>query len=319
MAVKRTYIASLIGTVCIVAPVLAQDLPPPNLSSEQAVLKWARDSKIADKTTNPAGTWDLLAALDDGLLSWTVLQPKDAAGIAKIGVRLERFKPMNNVRSVASLYDLDCGKSQVKTVSEAGFAEHNFGGARQESPANAAWVPVASNEVVAAVKDDACKATAGTGGGTMARPAGLPTTAEQAAAWVRTNNIRVDNVGGKKEQWRLLNYTGDGPIYAVVTDKDNDELSAKMTVRLERYLPATSPKIGPVKSYTETYEIACRTNRLRKIGASGFSEYNLMGREDGSAAVEAWTPIKDHPILASQAAGFCRDFTVQREFKVNGR
>lgn len=317
MAIKRAYVASVIGTICIVAPVLAQDLPPPNLQSEQAVLKWARDSKIADKTANPAGTWDLLAALDDGLLSWSVLQPKDAAGIAKVGVRLERFKPMNNVRSVASLYELDCGKQQVKTISEAGFAEHNFGGAKQESPGNGAWVPVASNEVVAAVKDDACKATSGTGGATVAaRPAGLPSTAEEAAAWARTNNIRVDRVGGITEQWRLLNYTADGPLYAAVTAKNDDQRSARMILRLERYQPATSPKIGPVKSYTESYEIACRTGRLRKIGSSGFAEHNLTGREDGTAGVEAWTEIKDHGILAKPAGDFCRDYTVQREFKL---
>jgi ribosomal protein S16 len=313
MARKAAYVASAIGAACLVAPVLAQDLPPPNLASEQAVMKWARDSKIADRTTNPAAAWDLLGALDDGLLSWSVLSPKDSAGIAKVGVRLERFRPNNNIRSEASLFEVDCNKQLVKTTLEAGYAEHNFGGAKQERPGNGAWAPIASNEIVSAVKEDACKA--GAGAGAVSTAAG-PSTAEEAAAWARTNNIRVDNVGGRREQWRLLNYTTEGPLYAVVVDRNEDQRSAKMIIRLERYNPASSPKIGAVKSQSETYEIQCRNSRLRKIGTSGYSDYNLSGREDGQAQMENWVDFKDSPLVGPQAAGFCRDFTVQREFKL---
>ncbi len=303
---------SLLGAVAA----FAQDLPAPNPDNTQAVLKWARDSKITDNTANPAAAWNTLAAIPDGILSFTVQAPPDAQKVAKAGVRLERFRPASGVRSDASFYDIDCGKQQYKTTMDASFPEHNFGGAKIERTASPAWTPIAQNEIVAAIKDEACKArtvavaTAPVAMAADGRPASM-TDVRQIRTWMNANNVQEVNPGGRYA-WTVLHGDPQGLLLVGMGSVNVETQEVNVVLRRELWQPANNAAVGPVLSELTEYEVACRTNRMRKLSFSQHASRNLLGKSDGVRKTEPWVPFAGDAVLGKQLEGACKDLKMRQ-------
>jgi hypothetical protein len=304
--VPTAFAACLFASVALAA----QDpAPPGNLQNEDQIIAWAKAARLTDNTTNPQASWNMLGALDEGLL-WGSTQGPDAQGVAKVGVRLERFRPAAGVRSEAEMFDLNCQTQQIRGTFNAAFAQHNFSGAKTDRAVNATWAPVASNEIVSAIKDDACKA-----------PAGPVININDPAAvrgWINANSVRDRDVGPTAGQWSILGATNVGLVYSLLARREDRTRTAFMLVRTERFAAAPNAKIAASLSETEEFEISCQNSRIRSIGGMRYASHNLQGRSDGERKLSDWGPIAQHPVLAKSAADLCREFQVQREYQSVG-
>jgi hypothetical protein len=313
MANKAKYLVSTLAALILAAPVLAaQDpAPPTNLQSEDQIIAWAKAARLTDDTANPPASWNILGALDEGLL-WGSTKAPDAQGIAKVGVRLERFRPAAGVRSEAEMFDLNCQTQQIRGTFNATYPEHNFSGAKTDRAVNATWAPVASNEIVSAIKDDACKA--GAASSTAAAGAVNINDPNAILAWRTSAGIRDRNVGSNPAQWSILGATNEGMVMSQLGRRDNATRTAFMIVRVERFSPFSNDKFQGSNSETREFEINCQQLRIRQTGTTWYSDHNLTGRSNGQAKLDEWIKVADHPMLGKAGADLCREFQPSRRF-----
>lgn len=306
MAIKANYLVTAMAALCIGVPVLAaQDpAPPTNLQSEDQILAWAKAARLTDDTANPAASWNMMAALDEGLL-WSSASPPDAQGISKVGVRLERFRPANGVRSEGEMFELNCSTQQIRGTHNAAYAEHNFGGAKTDRAVNNAWQPVANHEIISAFKDDACNARAVAAASASAVNLNDPVALRN---FLNERKIQDRGVGANPAQWSMLGGITEGLVMSQLGRRNNDTRTAFLNVRVERFEPLSNDRIQGAKSEVREFEVNCQQLRIRQTGTTWYVEHNLQGRSNGEAKLSEWTRVADHPLLARAGTELCREF-----------
>lgn len=305
--IKRSAVLPGLCVLALAAQALAQDVTPPNLKSEASVRKWAADARISDVTANPTAVWTLIAAVEEGMLSYSVLVPPDAQKVAKVGIRMERFKENDGFRSDATVYDLDCGKDQFRKIQDASFAQHNFGGRRAERPVNRAWAPIAANTLVRTVQAEAC-----------AGPASPPVDTKDELAmkrWMEANNIYYEKINGR-DAWTLLGGSNEGLLFTSIGRLFPEERAMEFRLRRDFWRPLPHLQLGSMRSELVEYEVNCTSRLMRQIALTQYSEWNMLGRPAGYRDLEEWLPIDRHPFLSDFLANTCSDFVYRREFKL---
>lgn len=293
--------------LALAAQALAQDVVAPDLKSEASVRQWAANARISDVTANPTAVWTLIAAVEEGMLSYSVLAPPDAQKVAKVGIRMERFRENDGFRSDATVYDVDCGKDMFRKIQDASFAQHNFGGRRAERPVNRTWLPVNANALVNTVKAEACA-------GPLAPPVDIKDELAMKR-WMAANNIRYEKLDGRIE-WTLLGGSNEGLLFTSIGQLFPEERALELRLRRDFWRPLPQLQLGSMRSELVEYEVNCTSRLMRQIALTQYADWNMLGQPSGYRKLEEWLPINQHPFLADFLATTCSDFVYRREFKL---
>lgn len=118
---------------------------------------WAKD--VAAVTAEPAHRWRTSAATAADVRSWAIVAARNAEGLAKVALRIERAQPSGGDKpslSELNVFEVDCVGQRLRMEALATYAGRNLTGERTAGTAGSGWSALATRPAIAAGVREAC-------------------------------------------------------------------------------------------------------------------------------------------------------------------
>lgn len=282
-------------------------LQPPNPNNAQSVLQWTEREKISAVTTDPSGSWQPLGADTGFLMMGGILAPRDASGVAKVGVRLEHFAPNPaGALSEAMLFDANCTQNTIKLTMVAGYRQRNLSGLVGQEAVNEAAEPIAGHPLAETVQQACAGARSAAAGATVAAAAPSINYQDRPAvmAWAQ-RNVQASTLGAT---WTEAGTLPPGILYRSIDSQNSESrTNRRVRVRLELFDPINLDGMSVVSQLTD-YDLNCLRNEARRVQVTVFAAHNLSGQSRVTINTpDAYQAADQVPIINSMARDICQD------------